>query len=319
MDQHTQYSQQNILLIGAGVIGSVYACQLTYKNSGELFVLAHGERTHEVAKNGLIIKEIGSKRSQSKNVIEVANIGSVKFEIVIVALQADQLASIFPIIKNLQEDPLIILLGNNPDGYKIIPRDLPKRIVLAFPGISGRLNNGIVEYVKVEQQPTTFARNNYPECGDIINPLNRNGLKTHITNNMDGWLAYHSVFIACISCAILISNLNTRKLGRDKVAVRQMCRAIEEGFRMLAESGIKGAPTNLKILHSKAMRLFAVNYWSKLMKSDQGELYFGSHVRNAPYEVKQLARWTLSRPNFDTENFPNLSKLLPQARNPSSA
>ncbi|MCA9336101.1 hypothetical protein KC967_04360 [Candidatus Saccharibacteria bacterium] len=300
----------SILLIGSGVIGSVYAGQFALEGHG-VSVLAFGERERKLAKDGIRLKNVQTGKTEVAKVQVAGTSSGQQFDLVIVALRADQLASAFPALRKLKGSPHIVFFGNNPDGHKIIPSDLPGTVQLAFPGIGGSIVDDVVEYIPVDQQPTSLEVSDSPTSQVIHDVLSARRFTLQDIADMDGWLAHHTVFISCISVAILRKNGLPADLANDREAMRTLCRAIEEGFAMLKAQHLGGAPKNLVTLHSRWLRPIAVMYWSKLLRSPKGELYFGAHARHASDEVYQLATWTLARcpKNYDA---PRLKHLLEQ-------
>jgi len=280
------------LLIGCGVIGSVYGGQVAIAGHS-LWVLAHGRREQEAARDGIQLHDVGNDTHQIAKVELAQSAGEREYDLVLVAVQANQLASTFPALRLLKGSPHIMVFGNNPAGRAAIPDDLPGTTELAFPGVGGNLHESIVEYVHIAEQPTTFEADTSPISKKLQAILESQGFKVQRTANMDGWLQYHTVLISCISAALLVAGVNPVKLGTDQKLLHLMCRAIEEGFRALGVQRVQGLPRNLKILHSIFLRPIARRYWGKLMRSPRGELYFAGHVRHSTDEVHDLAQWTL--------------------------
>jgi hypothetical protein len=67
-----------------------------------------------------------------------------------------------------------------------------------------------------------------------------------------------------------------------------------------------GLPRNLAILHSPLLKVVAVRYWARTMRSPEGELCFAAHTRHAPAEMLALAQDTAAR----ITNSPALTTLL---------
>jgi 2-dehydropantoate 2-reductase len=299
----------NVLLIGSGVIGSIYGGQLSL-GGHKLSVLAFGPREKDLAINGIRLKNLDNNRLETAGVTIVADVATQEFDLVIVAVNAEQVASTFPTLLNLTGKPHILFFGNNPDGHKLIPDDLPGTVQLGFPGVAGSLKDGVVEYIPVDQQPTALEVHTSPANRQIHATLKAQGLPLQDITNMDGWLAYHSVFISCIESAIIKADTQPEKLGSDPALLKLMCSAITEGFQALKKQGVKGLPNNLSILHSPLLKPIAVRYWGKLMRSPKGELYFGAHTRHASNEVHALATWVLMLTEASTNKAPHLYQLL---------
>ena len=105
---------------------------------------------------------------------------------------------------------------------------------------------------------------------------------------MDGWLAYHAAFVACITAALYRCGTAPVRLAADRATLTLMCRAITEAFAALRAGGTAGLPRNLAVLHSPLLRMVAVRYWARAMRSPMGELCFAAHARHAEAEMRAL-------------------------------
>jgi len=299
----------DVLLIGSGVIGSIYAGQVSLAGH-RLWVLAYGDRERELAKRGIRLRNADTGVTETAKVELAQTANERRYDLVIVAVQAAQLASTFPALRKLQGAPHIIFFGNNPEGHAAIPGDIPGSIELAFPGVGGGIKDGVVEYVRITQQPTAFECNAGLASKALQAALEIRGFSTQQIAHMDGWLKYHAVLVGCISTALLKTGVDTQRLGNDPKLLRQMCRAIEEGFKSLQVQHIPGLPRNLALLHNPLLRFVAVRYWGGIMRSAKGELYFGAHTRHAPDEVRTLANWVLQHVVRDNASTDDLRSLL---------
>ena len=88
-----------------------------------------------------------------------------------------------------------------------------------------------------------------------------------------------------------------------------MCRAIEEGFDALRREGVKGLPRNLRTLHARPLRPFAVWYWARTLRSPMGERTFAAHARRAEQEMRTLAKEVIERLD-DANDIDHLRHLL---------
>lgn len=282
--------QLNILLIGSGVIGSIYGGQAALAGHS-LWVLAHGDREHDIARHGIRLRNVDTGVSETATARLAQTADQRDYDLVMVAVQAAQLPSTFPALRTLRGDPHIVFFGNNPEGHMAMPQDIPGSVELAFPGVGGNLNNGVVDYVQVTQQATAFEATTAPASKTLQAALQIRGFPVQQIAHMDGWLQYHAVFISCVSAALQHTGIDTMRLGRDRKQLNLMCRAIEEGFGVLKGQRVPGLPRNLAVLHHPLLRFVAVRYWGSVMRSPKGELYFAAHVRHAPGEVKTLTDW----------------------------
>ncbi len=308
----------NVLLIGSGVIGSIYAGQLALAGH-RVWVLAHGEREQELARQGIQLFDSDTGVRETARIDVVQTAVEREYDLVLVAVQAPQLESTFPALRILRGAPHIVLLGNNPEGHVAMPSDIPGTIELGFPGVGGNLKDGVVEYVHVAQQPTALEVTAPPASNVFQTALETRGFPIRRVAYMDGWLKYHAVFIGCVSMALIKSGADPMQLGNDHTLLSLMCHAIEEGFRLLKRQGVRGVPKNLALLHSPWLRPIALRYWQGIMRSPKGELYFAAHVRHAPNEAETLASWVLVHVVQNQTGVDHLKRLLTPESQPYSS
>jgi 2-dehydropantoate 2-reductase len=276
-----------ILIVGAGVIGTVYgACLAAAGNS--VCVLSHGPRTDEVAVSGLRARNVqgGTRTDAAAAVVPDAR---GEYDVVLVAVRRDQLASACARLEALNGTPAIVFFGNNPAGRSAIPASVPGKVYLGFPGIGGVLADGTASYVRIRQQPTVLQQAADPRLAALESALSNCGFAVRRPTNMDGWLAYHATFVACITAALYRCGTDPRRLAADRLALTLMCQAITEAFAALRADGVAGLPRNLAVLHKPLLRTIAVRYWARTMRSPMGELCFAAHARHAEAEMRALA------------------------------
>jgi 2-dehydropantoate 2-reductase len=130
---------------------------------------------------------------------------------------------------------------------------------------------------------------------------------------MDGWLAYHAVFVASVAAALLDCGVDAVRLAEDRATLTLMCRAIEEGFAVLRARGTRGLPRNLATLHRPILRQVAVRYWARMMRTPMGELCFAGHTRHAADEMIALGAWVLTDTAHSETPHRHLTYLLSQS------
>lgn len=282
-----------VLIVGVGVIGTVYGAQLAAAGA-VVAVLSHGTRTDDVAAAGLAARDVqsGAQVSASPAVVPDA---SGAFDVVLVAVRREQLTAACAPLTRLAGKPAIVFFGNNPAGRSYLPRDLPGDVYLGFPGIGGIMSGGTAEYVRIRQQPTALQDAHDPRLAALASALSSRGLPVRRVKDMDGWLAYHAAFIACIGAALYRCGTDPARLAADRATMTLMCRAITEAFAALRASGTHGAPRNLAVLHAALLQPVAVRYWSAAMRSPMGEWCFAAHCRHSESEMRALGRDVAAR------------------------
>ena len=282
-----------VLVVGAGVVGTVYGAHLAAAGNA-VSVLRHGPRTDEVAAGGLCAREVIGGGLAEAGVAVVPD-ASGHYDIVLVAVRRDQLASACAGLTGLAREPAVLFLGNNPGGRAAIAGGLPGDVYLGFPGVGGVLTGDTAEYVRIRQQPTALPETSDPRLAAFESALTGRGFPVQRVADMDGWLVYHAAFIACICAALYRCGTDPARLAGDRATLTLMCRAITEAFAALRASGTAGLPRNLAVLHRPLLRAVGVRYWARTMRSPMGELCFAAHARHAEAEMRALGRDTEAR------------------------
>ncbi len=283
-----------ILVVGSGVIGTVYGAHLMAAGHA-VSVLAHGARTDAVAREGLRARDVLTNAVTDSPAPVLDQPDAEPFDLVLVALRRDHLSSATAQLAKLAGDPLVLFFGNNPEGRVGLPADVPRPAYLGFPGVGGTIREGVAEYVLIAQQPTALEEAVDPRLAHLRRALESRGFAVRLAANMSGWLAYHAVFVASVSAALYRCQTDPNRLAGDRSALRLMCKAITEGFCVLRNQGVAGLPRNLAVLHTRALQPMAVRYWARSMRSPMGELAFAAHARHAEPEMRALARDVLCR------------------------
>lgn len=296
-----------ILLVGGGAVGTVYGANLAA--AGHLVsVVAHGSRTTEIARSGLRARDVSDGRVVEASVQVVADPGTDAYDLVLVVVTRDQLSAACASLTSLVGAPAILLLGNGA-RRDVMPGQVPGSVYLGFPGVGASLIDGTVEYVRIKPQPSALEAVHDPRLDELAAHLVARGFAVQRIDDMDGWLKYHAVLVACICAALYRCGTDTYRLGRDRRTLHLMCAAVTQGFTSLRRQGVEGMPRNLRVLHNRFLTPVAVAYWGRTMRAPTGELWFGAHARHAGAEMGALARDVLSR-LAEHEAAPSLRELL---------
>ena len=293
-----------MLLAGAGVIGTVYGAHLAAAGN-TVSVLSHGPRTDEVAAGGLSARDVLSGQRAHAEAAVVPD-ASGEYDIALVAVRRDQLASACAGLAALAGKPAVVFFGNNPGGRSAISGDLPGDVYLGFPGVGGLMAGGTADYVRIRQQPTALQQSSDPRLAALETALAGCGFAVRRVTEMDGWLAYHAAFVACIAAALYRCGTDPARLAADRATLTLMCQAITEAFAALRADGTAGLPRNLAVLHTPLLRPVAVRYWARTMRSPAGELCFAAHSRHAEAEMRTLGDDVAAR----ITDSPALAELL---------
>ncbi|MVU78318.1 hypothetical protein GPX89_13820 [Nocardia sp. ET3-3] len=265
------------LVIGAGVIGRVYAGRLA-ATGAEVHLLARGRTLSLLAGHDLTLHSPGASLEVPVTVVEAPE---GRYDTVLVAVRRDQIDSV-PEQLSCIEFEQVVTLCNYPLGLSGLRARLGgERMLAGFPGVGGRLRpDGGVDYLQIRQQPTTLERRGGQENA-IAESLRHAGFTVATTGRMDDWLATHAVFVVAICAALERAGFSATTLAQDHAALRTLARAVRSGFLGLRERGVTTTPRALAVLFTRVPTAAAAAYWSRQLRGPLGTIAFEPHARAA--------------------------------------
>ena len=125
-----------VLTVGSGVIGTVYGAHLA-AGGHTVSALRRPPRTDQVAADGLRARDVlGGQCVQAPvSVVRAASAG--QYDLVLVAVRADQLKAACAQLTGLVGRPAVVLFGNNPGGRSTVGGGVAGELRQGFPGIGG--------------------------------------------------------------------------------------------------------------------------------------------------------------------------------------
>ena len=284
-------SIKKILIFGAGVIGSVYAGKLALAGHS-VSVLARNKRLTELQLNGLLLSENG------KGVIKaaVAVISELKtgdiYDYIFITLRKDQLKDALSLLAQNQSKNFVFMV-NTAEGYSDwIGKIGLERVIPAFPGAGGKVENGIVYYSLTPGfvQPTTLGEINGNISQRIIELakiLKNAGFPTSISNKMDSWQKSHVAMVCPLAYGIYFDGGNNYTLAKNKVAIIQMNKALKETFSFIKDSGIGVEPPKLNLF--RIAPLWLLNFVMPFVFNTKwAETVISNHALAARSEMEML-------------------------------
>ena len=299
-------------MLGAGVIGSVYAGKLAQAGH-DVVLLARGPRLVDLQTHGLVLEDA---QSGNRSVLPVASVGEPvaddHFDLVLVSVRAEQLMGTLPALTGLTDGSHVLFFGNTANRQAELRSALGDRAVFGFPAAGGTLKGPAVTYVLISQQKTMLGEpdgTSSPRVRHLQSVLNEAGFPTLISANIEDWLLAHAAFVVPIAFALYRVGVDPARLAADPVSMRLMVLATRQAFTALRANGNDEIPTNLRLLYRLPTRV-VTGYWRRVLDSPRGELWFGAHTRAAPEEMRHLAdqlQETLLHTGHPT---PDLKRLL---------
>lgn len=283
----------DILVYGAGVIGTLYAARLQQAGH-RVTVLARGERLVDIRRHGLVLEDIvgGTRSTTQIATTERLDVGD-GYDIALVIVRRDQLASIMPALTANHYIPTLLFMLNNPLGSTQLIRALGQdRVLLGFAGAGGTREGQIVRYAMIAQQPTTLGElsgRRTARLRNVIRVFRASGFRTRTASNIDAWLKAHAFFVTAVSGAIYLAGGDCQRLSEDSAALKLMTNGVREGFTAMRTLGLTVTPFTLKVLFTWVPQAFAVHYWRCFFAAEMGDYVMGRHARAASAEMHEVA------------------------------
>ncbi|MDO5752856.1 ketopantoate reductase family protein [Arthrobacter sp.] len=303
-----------ILVLGAGVIGSVYAGKLMGAGH-EVVMLARGERLAELQDFGLIMADSESGEKTSLPIRAIGAVGAEdRYDVVVVAVRAMQLTSTLTVLGSMDDGSDVLFMGNTAGLEDQLVQALGGRVLLGFPAAGGVQDGVTTRYVLIKQQKTMLGEPSgtiSPRTLRLKKVMEEAGFPAAITADMPGWLLAHAAFIVPMSYALYKLGTDAPRLAADRETLRLMVRATAQAFRALQASGNTEIPANLRTLYLRLPAAFAVAYWRRVLASPKGELWFAGPTRGSSEEMGSLAHYLQAAIHGSGGDAPELTRLLP--------
>lgn len=284
---------KRILFLGAGVIGSIYGGKLALSGQ-DVTLLARGKRLEELQQKGLVLfsEKFGEEKPKVSVISELKN--NDIYDYVFVTLRNDNINDVLPILSKNQSENFVFMV-NTTNGYSEWIEHLDyERVVPAFPGAGGKIENGIVHYELTSKmvQPTTFGEIDGKErhrTQALKQILKQAGFLTTISKNMDSWQKSHIAMVCPMAYGIYYDGGNNYTLSKNKKVIDLTSKALRENFTFLQQSKYGIEPAKLNIF--RLSPTFAISkVLSKLFSTKWAETMMCSHALSARQEMEILTK-----------------------------
>ena len=275
-----------IVILGVGVQGTVFAVRLAMAGHQVTLVSRPGRAT-ELRQEGATIQDAETSLTHTM-VLPVLEKLPPDFvaDMCLVTVRRDQIETILPDLVKAIAITQVVVLGNHANRTDHLLTVLGRpRTVLAFPGIAGYREGAIIRYLDIPQQHTVVEE----RAPNIASLLREAGFRVDSVRDVDAWLQRHSVFITAIAGALYENGCDASRLAQNTKTVRRFVLAVREGWAAQDRKGVGVPPLALRTMMCWVPLRLSVMYWSRLLASPQGDLYFARHARHAPAEMESLA------------------------------
>jgi 2-dehydropantoate 2-reductase len=302
-----------ILVIGAGVIGTVYGGRLS-EAGHDVTMLARGRRLAEIASGGLRLEDVITGRQNDARVGAIAAIGADDhYDLVVVAVRERQLDSVLPLIERAGESCDILFLLNCPLRVsELVARIGIRRAWFGFPGAGGVHAGSTIRYCAVAQQPTTFgpvAGQDDGKARGFAGLFRGAGFATSVVSDMEAWLKTHAFLIAAICGALYRNGGASAKLAEDREGLTMLRNGVREGFRCVQALGFKPSPLKLRFLITCLPEPLLLRMLRKFFSSKLAKFAIDGHATSAPEDMLDLANDCRKMIAISGVDAPNMRRL----------
>ncbi len=274
-----------IVILGAGVQGTVFAVRLA-AHDHQVTLVSRAGRATELNQQGASIRDTETMRITTRFLPVLDRLpADFAADMCLVTVRREQIESVLPDLARATAIPRMVFLGNyaNVSGRLLTLIGRP-RTVLAFPGVAGYRDGGIIQYCQIPQQRTAVEES----AQDVAACFKQAGFRVDRVRDMNAWLQRHTVFITAIAGALYENGCDASRLARNHETLRRFIKAVREGWAALDCRAVGAAPLGLRTIMCWVPLPLSVRYWSRLLIA-RGDLYFARHMRHAPAEMASLA------------------------------
>lgn len=252
-----------ILVVGAGVVGSTYAWQLS-QDGHQVALYVRSERARQIKTDGIQIHS----RDERQKPASVADVvyrpvltdtlnGEEVYDLIMVCVRAQQLDVLLPLLAKVDAKTQILFFGNNWWGTERIKAFLPAgQYLFGFSRLVGgwRTDNKIdcilfstpgLETMLGEINGQATAR-----LQNLVDVFSKANLKPAVSQDIVGWLAIHYVeFLGAIGGILKAGSVAA--FVEQPETITTAIRATREAFAVCRARGIevgRAAPLNVRLI-----------------------------------------------------------------------
>lgn len=282
-----------ILVIGAGVIGTLYGGRLALAGH-DVTVLARGKRLAQIAARGLLLEDALSGDVREVQVAAVsAPPANIRFDLVLIAVRDRQLPDVLPWLDALQGRPDILFMLNCPLRVaELVGRCGIDRTMFGFPGAGGVHAGATVRFANARQQPTTFgpvAGQRPQRVREIARLFRQAGFATAVVADMEAWLKTHAFLVVAICGALYAAGGRSVRLAADEQGLRLLVGGLREGLSCVRALGFVPSPLRLRLMAICLPTTLLLTVLRRFFASDLAALVIDGHANAAPDDMRDLA------------------------------
>ncbi len=303
----------NILVYGAGVIGSVYAARLQ-EAGHNVTLLARGQRAASLRAHGIQLEDALTGRRTTIQVSIVEHLAPTdRYDVVLVTVRLDQLPSVLPILAANHQVPTLLFLLSNPASMRQFEQLDMQRVVPGFPAVGGVRKGDVVHYMTLRQVPTMLGEADgrvTPRLRQLAAVFKQAGFTVKLSPDIQTWLKTHAITDMGIIIVAIMMTGGSAQLARSRRHVVMLVQAIREGLLALRALGTPLTPFSLTALYLWSPRWLTVIFFQAVLRTRLSVLGIDAHLGDDMEEIRQVAREIMEQLRSSPLATPTLSRLM---------
>ena len=301
-----------VVVIGAGVLGSLYGARLSAAGHS-VTVVERGGRLIELQRGPILILNDENGVAAAATVEAVPNLKpDDNYDLALVIVRADQIDDLLPQLAANRSVKAFLFMHNRAAGSSALAQAVgPARLLLGFPGAGGWRDGATVRYRLIPEQPTTLGE---PDgrislrLRHIARIFEEAGFTVALNRRMDDWLKTHAMLVTAIAGAIYLADNSTTALAKSREGVRTLVRGIRQGFGLLSDAGVVIEPKKLALLVGLPS-ILPQFYLRRFLARPASELILARHANTVPGEMMKLVEELRAIVRIESLKAPELETL----------
>lgn len=281
--------QNRLLIVGAGVIGSVYA--LRFAQYGlDVTVLARGQRLDALRRNGLRYHDNGTIKQLSIKTMDKLEDDDI-YDFIFVPVRYDQAESALSAIKNNQSRTIVTL--TNTIGYDTWLEIVGDRLLPGFPGAGGDIKGDVLyaQFGSAKHQGTIFGETNgirsdrVKELAKIFESVD---LHYEIQEDIQAFHVSHAALAIVNKHFYTNDGMVDLETARSESTLSKIAADLKQNLRLVAQAEIPVIPPETKVMEEWSDS--DMISWYRQMLSDDFilDVKLGNHAVSQKAEIMLL-------------------------------
>ncbi|MGD0954778.1 MAG: 2-dehydropantoate 2-reductase N-terminal domain-containing protein [Methanotrichaceae archaeon] len=280
-----------ILVIGAGVNGSVCACFLQ-QGGVDVTLLARGKRYDDIWKEGIIIEDpFTNQRSVTRVKVNNALRPDDIYDYILVVIRSNQVPALLPVLVR-NNSPNVVFMGNNLPGPGDYVMALGKgRVMMGAVFAGGKRDGDVIRAMIVTSIASPFGEIDgavTPRLKRLVKIFNQAGLKAKASTEIVDFTLTHAAGVPLFGVLTMKYKCDTRALAKS-ADLGLLVDAMREANSVLRALGYRTVPKSWRLIEF-IPRFILVALFRFFLSTKLAEVGGAYHVSQAPDEMLYLAK-----------------------------